>query len=127
MENYSLVDVGFLNVLVGRDRAADRGHILENVVCLELLRRGYKIWTGTLRNGEIDFTVKNRNGEIEYYQVAWEISSKETKEREFSALEAVKDNYPKFLLTTESFPQSRAGIIHKNVFEWLLEEVRRAN
>jgi len=122
LEKYYLVDLGLLNVLVGRDRTADKGHILENVVYLELLRRGYKIWTGTLRNGEIDFTVKNHNGEIEYYQVSWEISSPETKEREFTPLETVKDNYPKFLLTTESFPQSRAGIIHKNVFEWLLEK-----
>jgi len=122
LEKYYLVDLGLLNVLVGRDRTADRGHILENVVYLELLRRGYKIWTGTLRNGEIDFTVKNRNGEIEYYQVSWEISSQETEEREFLPLETVKDNYPKFLLSTESFPQSRAGIIHKNVFEWLLKK-----
>ena len=122
LEKYYLVDLGLLNVLVGRDRTADRGHILENVVYLELLRRGYKIWTGTLRHGEIDFTVKNRNGEIEYYQVSWEISSPETVEREFTPLETVKDNYPKFLLTTESFPQNRAGIIHKNVFEWLLEK-----
>jgi len=122
LEKYYLVDLGLLNVLVGRDRTADRGHILENVVYLELLRRGYKIWTGTLRYGEIDFTVKNRNGEIEYYQVSWEISNPETKEREFKPLETVKDNYPKFLLTTESFPQSRSGIIHKNVFEWLLEK-----
>ena len=121
-EKYYLVDIGLLNVLVGRDRTADRGHILENVVYLELLRRGYKIWTGTLRNGEIDFTVKNRNGEVEYYQVSWKISSPETEEREFALLEKIKDNYPKFLLTTESFPQSRSGIIHKNVFEWLLEK-----
>jgi len=121
-EKYYLVDLGFLNVLLGRERTADRGHILENVVYLELLRRSYKIWTGTLRNSEIDFTVKNRNGEIEYYQVSWEISNHETERREFAPLETVKDNYPKFLLTTESFPQSRAGIIHKNVFEWLLEK-----
>ncbi|MDR1740067.1 MAG: ATP-binding protein [Bacteroidales bacterium] len=120
LEKYYLVDLGLLNVLVGRDRTADRGHILENVVYLELLRRGYKIWVGTLRNAEIDFTVKNRNGEIEYYQVAWGISNSETERREFTSLETIKDNYPKFLLTTESFPQSRGGIIHKNVFEWLL-------
>lgn len=120
-EKYYLVDVGFLNVLIGRDRTANRGHILENIVYLELLRRGYKIWTGTLRNAEIDFTVKNRNGDIEYYQVSWTISNAETERREFTPLEMVNDNYPKFLLSTESFPQSRAGIIHKNVFEWLLE------
>lgn len=121
-EKYYLVDLGFLNVLIGREKTADRGHILENVVYLELLRRGYKIWTGTLRNSEIDFVVKNRNGDIEYYQVAWKVATTETEEREFKPLESVKDNYPKFLLTTESFPQSRAGIIHKNVFEWLLQK-----
>ncbi|MDR1140690.1 MAG: ATP-binding protein [Planctomycetaceae bacterium] len=121
-EKYYLVDLGLLNVLVGRDRTADRGHVLENIVYLELLRRGYKTWTGTLRHGEIDFTVKNRNGEIEYYQVSWKISNPEIEKREFTPLETVKDNYPKFLLTTESFPQSKAGIIHKNVFEWLLEK-----
>lgn len=120
-EKYYLVDLGLLNVLVGRERTSNRGHILENVVYLELLRRGYKIWTGTLRDAEIDFIVKNRNGEIEYYQVSWEISNQETEKREFAPLEKVKDNYPKYLLTTESFTQNRAGIIHKNVFEWLLE------
>jgi len=121
-EKYYLVDAGLLNVLAGRERTADRGHILENVVYLELLRRGYKVWTGAMRNAEVDFTVKNRAGEIEYYQVAWEISNRETKEREFRSLEMIKDNYPKYLLTTESFPQSRNGTIHKNVFEWLLDK-----
>lgn len=121
LEKYYIVDLGLLNVLVGRERTADRGHILENIVYFELLRRGYKIWTGRLRKGEIDFTVKNRNGEIEYYQVSWEISTDETQKREFAPLETIKDNYPKFLLTTESFTQNKAGIIHKNVFEWLLE------
>lgn len=122
LEKYYIVDLGLLNVLVGRERTADRGHILENIVYFELLRRGCKIWTGKLRNGEIDFTVKNRNGEIEYYQVSWEISTYETQKREFAPLETIKDNYPKFLLTTESFTQNKAGIIHKNVFEWLLEK-----
>ncbi len=121
-EKYYLVDLGLLNVLVGRDRTANKGHLLENVVFLELLRRGYKIWTSTLRDAEIDFTVKNRNGDIEYYQVSWEISNPETEKREFAPLEKVKDNYPKYLLSTESFTQNRDGIIHKNVFEWLLKK-----
>jgi len=122
LEKYYIVDVGLLNVLVGRERTADRGHILENIVYLELLRRGFKIWTGRLRNAEVDFTVKNRNGEIEYYQISWEISNNETQKREFATLEAIKDNYPKFLLTTDGFTQNKYGIIHKNVFEWLLEK-----
>jgi len=119
-EKYYLVDVGLLNVLAGRERTTDRGHILENVVYLELLRRGYKVWAGAMRDAEIDFTVKNRHGELEYYQVAWGLSGAGTEDREFGALERIKDNYPKFLLTAESFPQGRKGIIHKNVFEWLV-------
>ncbi len=122
LEKYYIVDIGLLNVLVGRERTADRGHILENIVYLELLRRGYKVWTGRLRNAEIDFTVKNLTGEIEYYQVSWKISNEETQKREFTPLETIKDNYPKFLLTTDNFTQNRNGIIHKNVFEWLLEK-----
>ncbi|MDR2887007.1 MAG: ATP-binding protein [Bacteroidales bacterium] len=120
-EKYYIIDPGLLNILLGRTRRADRGHILENVVYLELLRRGCKVWTGTMRNVEIDFTVKNKTGDMEYYQVAWEISTPETEAREFGSLEKIKDNYPKFLLTTDSFPQSRDGIIHRNVFEWLME------
>jgi predicted AAA+ superfamily ATPase len=121
-EKYYLVDIGLLNILVGRERTTDRGHILENAVYLELRRRGYKIWTGTIRSGEIDFYVKNKTGDVEYFQVAWNLSESSTAEREFSSFEQIKDNYPKTLLTTESFPQSRNGIIHRNVFEWLLEK-----
>ena len=122
LEKYYIVDVGLLNVLVGREKTSDKGHILENIVYHELLRRGYKVWTGRLLNTEVDFTVKNRNGEIEYYQVSWEISNEETEKREFTPLEAIKDNYPKFLLTKDAFTQNRYGIIHKNVFEWLIEK-----
>jgi predicted AAA+ superfamily ATPase len=119
-EKYYIVDPGLLNILRGRERTTDKGHILENVVYLELLRRGNKVWTGSLRNGEIDFVVKTKTGGIEYYQVAWNADSEETREREFGRLENIKDNYPKYLLTTESFPQGRNGIEHKNVFKWLM-------
>jgi predicted AAA+ superfamily ATPase len=119
-EKYYLVDCGFLNLLIGREKTTDRGHILENVVYLELFRRGYKVWTGSMRYAEVDFVVKNKRGDIEYYQVSWDISNEKTAEREFYPLETIKDHYPKYLLTTDSFPQSRNGIIHLNVFEWLL-------
>ena len=120
-EKYYLVDVGLLNILTGKERTTDRGHILENIVFLELLRRGNKIWTGTTRNSEVDFVCKTPKGDIEYYQVAWEMSSESTVEREFKALEQIKDNYPKYILTTDSFTQNRSGIKHLNVFNWLLE------
>lgn len=120
-EKYYLVDMGLLNIFIGKERTTDRGHILENVVCLELLRRGNKIWTGTSRNSEVDFVCKNKTGDIEYYQVAWQMTNEKTLEREFGALEKIKDNHPKFLLTTDGFTQNRGGIKHLNVFNWLLK------
>jgi len=98
---------------------------LENTVCLELMRRGYKVWTGTARNIEVDFVCKNPSGEIEYYQVAWQMTTESTLEREFAALEKINDNYPKFLLTTDSFAQNRNGVKHLNVFNWLLESSQK--
>lgn len=120
-EKYYLVDVGLLNIMAGKERITDRGHILENIVYLELLRRGNKIWTGTARNTEVDFVCKTPKGDIEYYQVAWQLATENTIEREFGSLEKIKDNYPKYLLTTDSFTQNRSGIKHLNVFNWLIE------
>lgn len=120
-EKYYLVDMGLQNIFVGKERTTDRGHILENVVYLELLRRGNKIWTGTSRNSEVDFVCKTKTGEIEYYQVAWQLTNDQTIEREFGALEKIDDNYPKVLLTTDGFTQNRRGVKHLNVFNWLLE------
>ncbi len=121
-EKYYIVDPGMLNILSGREKTADRGHILENVVYLELLRRGYQVWTGRLRNNEIDFTTKNPMGEMEYYQVAWQLTGPGTEQREFKPLEILRDNYPKYLLTTDAYTQNKNGIIHQNVFQWLLNQ-----
>jgi len=63
---------------------------------------------------------KNSSGEIEYYQTAWQLTDNSTIEREFGALERIHDNYPKYLLTTDSFTQNRNGVKHLNVFNWLL-------
>jgi len=120
-EKYYLVNAGLLNVLVGKERTTDREHILENVVYLELLRRGNKIWTGTSRNSEVDFVCKTPKGDIEYYQVAWQITGESTIDREFGALEKINDNYPKYLLTTDGFTQDRSGVRHLNVYNWLLD------
>jgi len=123
-EKYYLVDAGLLNVLAGKERTTDRGHILENVVYLELLRRGYKIWTGTSRNSEVDFVCKTPTGDIEYYQIAWQLPNEKTVEREYGSLERINDNYPKYLLTTESFTPNRGGGVHHlNVFNWLVGEM----
>jgi predicted AAA+ superfamily ATPase len=120
LEKYYLVDPGLRHVFIGRERSTDRGHLLENVVFLELLRRNYKVWTGSSRNAEVDFVCKSPTGDLVYFQVCWQLSSEETGKREFGALEQIKDHYPKFLLSTESFPEQRNGIRHLNVFQWLL-------
>ena len=83
---------------------------------MELIRRGNNVWTGTARNTEADCVCKNPVGEIEYYQVAWQMTNESTIEREFGALEKINDNYPKFILTTDSFTQNRSGIKNMNVF-----------
>jgi len=119
-EKYYIVDAGLMNILAGKERLTDRGHILENIVYLELLRRGNKVWTGTSRNTEVDFVCKTSTGDIEYYQVAWQINTEETAEREYRSLERIRDNYPKYLLTIDSFTKNRSGILHLNVFQWLL-------
>ena len=69
----------------------------------------------------MDFVCKTKTGNIEYYQVAWQMTNEKTVEREFGALEKINDNYPKFLLTTDGFTQNRNGVRHLNVFNWLLE------
>ena len=120
-EKYYMVDPGLMHILAGKERTADRGHWLENVVYLELLRRGYSVWVGTSRSDEVDFVCKSSDGALVYYQVAWELSSEETVLREFGSLERIKDNYPKYVLTSDSFTQSRQGIEHRNVFQWLLQ------
>lgn len=120
-EKYYLVDIGLLNLLAGKERMTERGHVLENIVFLELLRRGNKIWTGTARSSEVDFVCKTPTGDVEYYQVAWQLTSQVTIETEFGSLEIINDNYPKYLLTTDSFTQNRSGVKHLNVYNWLLE------
>jgi len=68
----------------------------------------------------VDFVCKTPKGDIEYYQVAWQLTNETTAEREFSALERIKDNYPEFLLTTDGFTQNRNGVQQLNVYNWLL-------
>ena len=77
-EKYYVVDVGLLNILMGKDRISNRGHILENIVYIELLRRGNKIWTGTDRTSEVDFVCRTPLGDINYIQVAWLLSDEKT-------------------------------------------------
>lgn len=118
---YYLVDPAFRRLLIN-DTGRDTGHILENVVYLELLRRGDKVYVGQLPRGEIDFVVE-KSGTREYYQVAESALLPEVLERELKPLQSVPDQYPKYLLTLDEIaPEADYdGIKKKNVLRWLLE------
>lgn len=120
-EKYYLVDIGLRYMLLG-NKPTDYGHILENVVYLELLRRGYKVFVGKNNNSEVDFVATNRDT-VEYYQVSHSVADSHTLERELKSLQSIKDNYPKYLLTRDIMPNvDHNGIKQINVLDWLLKE-----
>lgn len=120
-EKYYATDVTMRYALLGR-KYIDLGHILENVVYLELLRRGYKVYIGKVGDKEIDFIAENSVG-ITYYQVAYTVRDKDTLERELSVLDNINDHYPKFILTMDVDPEIDFNGIRKiNVLDWLLEK-----
>ena len=122
-EKYYAVDVGLRRVLLGRHDDADLGHILENIVYLELLRRGGEIFIGKTSSGkEIDFVVKSPDGDISYYQVAYSVMNEETLQRELTPLQQISDNYPKYLITMDPLPFDKAGIKHINALKFLMNE-----
>lgn len=118
---YYVVDSAFRKFLLSRTDS-DRGHILENIVYLELIRRGYRVYVGHLQNGEIDFVAKIPH-RLEYYQVSYSVMDDTTLRRELSPLEKLDDNYPKYLLTMDVLHKTdnHNGIEQKNVLDWLLE------
>ena len=120
-DKYYVVDIGLRYFLLG-SRDVDYGQVLENVVYLELLRRGYEIYVGKIGTLEIDF-VALKNGETEYYQVAYTVKNEETLARELKSLESVNDHYPKYLITMDDLPTtSYNGIKQINAIDWLLEK-----
>lgn len=119
---YYAVDIGLRNVLV-RGKDSDVGHILENIVYLELLRRGYRVYVGQLSDGEVDFVAISPEETI-YYQVAATTLEESTLERELTPLKKIQDNYPKYLLTLDELFNNvdYEGIKKRNVLEWLLKK-----
>lgn len=117
---YYLCDLGLRYYLLGTKRV-DLGHILQNVVYLELLRRGYEVYIGKVGNAEIDFIAIGEEGE-EYYQVALTVMEESMLERELAPLESIRDHNPKYLLTMDFTPlTSNNGIKQWNVLEWLMK------
>ncbi|MCL2079009.1 MAG: ATP-binding protein [Oscillospiraceae bacterium] len=121
-DKYYVVDIGLRYALLGTKKT-DIGHILENIVFLELARRGYEIHIGKVGNSEVDFIAFGDEGE-EYYQVAYTVVDADgsTLKRELAPLEAIKDHNPKYLLTMDNMPtSSHNGIKQINVIDWLLK------
>ena len=122
LSKYYVVDIGLRQLLL-TNKSSDMGHILENIVYLELIRRGYEVYVGQLKDKEIDFVAIN-NEEINYYQVSLTVLDENTLARELRPLQEIKDNHAKYLITLdEILPNSNYdGIKRVNAIEWLLEE-----
>ena len=122
-EKYYTVDLGFKKFFLGEKYNSDLGHNLENIVYLELIRRGNEVYIGKAGDTEIDFVVKTPQGDREYYQVAWSTKEQSTFEREIRPFELVKDYNKRILLTTDVEPDtSYKGIQKINVIDWLLKD-----
>lgn len=120
LEKYYAADIGLRFLLLGQ-KANDVGHILENVVYLELIRRGYSVFVGKVDDTEIDFVAQNSQGNT-YIQVSASVRDENTLKRELRPLQALNDNYPKILLTLDEDPDcDYNGIQKRNVLDWLLE------
>lgn len=116
---YYLTDLG-LGRIMNTSKKEQMGAYLENIVYNELIYRGYDVKVGTLENGEVDF-VALKDGKREYYQVTYVLSDENVIDREFNVYKNIDDNYPKYVITTDSFDFSQNGIIHENIIDWLLE------
>lgn len=119
---YYVVDTGLRSYLLGKKADSDMGHILENIVYLELLRRNYKVYIGKVDDLEVDFVAENRNG-LKYYQVALSVRDEKVLERELKSLQKTADHYPKYLLTLDmDLEADYDGITKINVVDWLLND-----
>ena len=117
---YYLTDLG-LGRVMSTSKKEQLGAYIENIVYNELIYRGYEVKIGSLENGEIDF-IATKDGKKEYYQVCYLIGDNEdTRKREFGAYSSIDDNYPKYVISNDTFDLSENGIIHLNIIKWLLD------
>lgn len=119
---YYVVDQGLRSYLLGKKAGSDMGHVLENIVYLELLRRGYKVYVGKVDDLEVDFVAENRDG-LKYYQVALTVRDEKVLERELKSLQKTGDHYPKYLITYDmDMEADYDGITKINIVDWLLNK-----
>ena len=118
-----MVDIGLKNTMLGNTGQADTGHILENVIYLELIRRGYRVYVGKVDNLEVDFVAMNENG-LKYIQAASTVREEETLKRELKPLQKIADNYPKCIMTLDVDPPADyEGIRRFNALDYLLGKI----
>ena len=119
LEKYYLVDLGFRNALLGKELPSDAGHLLENVVYLELKRRNCQIWIGKTNRLEVDFVVRDNEGFTKYIQVAQTVQSGITLERELAPFDSIPDHHEKLLITMDYDTGSYNGIKKINALDWI--------
>jgi predicted AAA+ superfamily ATPase len=117
-----IVDTGIRNVLGGREQLSDVGHILENIVYFELLRRGNSVWIGKNAAHEIDCVAKDPAGYLYYSQVCLTMRDEATRERELSAFDKLKNHHPKIVITLDPEEPTYNGIVQRNATKWLLNK-----
>lgn len=121
-EKYYLVDLGFRNAMLGKELASDAGHLLENIIYLELIRRNYQVWIGKVNNLEVDFIVRNNDGFTQYIQVSQTVQDKGTLARELTPLNTISDHFEKLLITMDYDTGTYNGIKKINAIDWLLNK-----
>ena len=121
-EKYYLVDLGLRYALLGKELAADAGHLLENIIYLELLCRNYQIWIGKTDKLEVDFVVRNKDGYTQYIQVAYTVKEKTTLERELAPFNKIPDFNERLLITMDYETGNHNGVKQINAIDWLLKQ-----
>jgi len=121
-EKYYLVDLGLRYALLGKELTADVGHLLENIIFLELQRRNSQIWIGKTDNLEVDFVVRDKNGYTKYIQVAYTVKEQKTLERELAPFNKIPDFNERILITMDYETGSHNGVKQVNAIDWLLNK-----
>ncbi|HLV50620.1 MAG TPA: ATP-binding protein [Flavobacterium sp.] len=119
-EKYYLVDLGFRSALLGKELVSDAGHLLENVIYLELKRRNHQIWIGKTNNLEVDFVVRNNEGYTQYIQVSQTVQNAITLARELAPFDNIPDHNEKILITMDYETGTHNGVKQINAIDWLL-------
>ena len=119
-EKYYLVDLGFRHALLGKELLSDAGHLLENVIYLELKRRNFQIWIGKTNNLEVDFVVRTKEGFTQYIQVSQTVQNPTTLARELAPLNSISDHHEKLLITMDFDTGTYNGIKKINAIDWLI-------